>query len=158
LGKLGDFLGFKSKEQESLRIFDGKDIGFEDIELVDIKFSNLKDPEDLSNVIHIGNVSRSKEKNIEDYYTSFSDFEIWNSLDKQEYILASTLAGALFIIQGGKQVLVYCFDFGINSLRTLMTYNQTRLLIENDIGDFLLLLLEKRRNETVCYIFYVFKG
>lgn len=97
-------LGINAKEQEFTKILEGKNAPFEEIEIIDIKFSNLQDPDDLSNVIHINKSKKNKEKSLNDYYTSFSDFEVWNSFDKQETIIASTLSGAVFFIQKGKQV------------------------------------------------------
>ncbi len=72
---------------------------FEDIELVEIKFTNLKSIEDLSNVIHINKFDvMKKSKNVSDYYAYFSDFELWTTHDKRDLIIASSLSGAVFFI------------------------------------------------------------
>ena len=67
---------------------------FNDIKIIEIRYSSLNN----YNEDNIRSFKQFKDKkDIIDYYNAFSDFTLWDSFDKERYLIILTLSGGLFI-------------------------------------------------------------
>ena len=99
----------KAEDQQQQTIYLQQNSSIHNIELVRVKYSNLKNPSDLSYVVHVNVSTTNNSKNGEliNAYSNFSDFELWRNSKKEEFLIVSTMTGVVFFVREGKQVEPY---------------------------------------------------